>query len=164
MKNDLHLENEMNFQELIDRIGLAHNELSAQASKAVNISLTLRNWLIGYHIHKYELNGSDRAEYGKNLLSRLSDDLKKQQISNCGKRQLYYYLCFYQGYPQIVGTLNAQLKSMATLAMVESTDKVRSMTALSKIDPQKLLNSLSYTHFEQLLRIEDETKRTFYEI
>jgi hypothetical protein len=26
--------------------------------------LTLRNWLIGYYIAEYELQGSDRADYG----------------------------------------------------------------------------------------------------
>jgi hypothetical protein len=39
-------------------------ELAAQAGRAVNVSLTLRNWLIGYHIAVYELSGADRARYG----------------------------------------------------------------------------------------------------
>ena len=47
-------------------------ELAAQASRAVNVSLTLRNWLIGCHIAEYELHGQDRAHYGEKLLAKLS--------------------------------------------------------------------------------------------
>ena len=51
---------------------------------------------------------------------------------------------------------------MDTLANTQK--KMRSATALSQIEPQKLLSALSYTHFEQLLAIADATKRSFYEI
>jgi hypothetical protein len=80
--------------------------MAAQAAKAVNISLTLRNWLIGYHIAEYELRGADRADYGERLLSDLAKRLSSQKISNCNRRQLYRYLRFYRLYPQIVGTLS----------------------------------------------------------
>jgi len=33
-----------------------------------------------------------------------------------------------------------------------------------EVNPEKLLSGLSYTHFEQLIEIEDLQKRTFYEI
>jgi hypothetical protein len=49
---------------LVQQIQQTHQELSAQASKAVNVSLTLRNWLIGLYITEYEQQGKDRAEYG----------------------------------------------------------------------------------------------------
>jgi len=32
------------------------------------------------------------------------------------------------------------------------------------IPPEKLLNNLSYSHLEQLINIDEEIKRTFYEI
>jgi type I restriction enzyme, R subunit len=47
--------------------------LRAQAGRAINVSLTLRNWLIGAYISEYELRGADRASYGENLLSELAD-------------------------------------------------------------------------------------------
>ena len=164
MKNHPDSLSDMNFNKLIGHIEQVHTELSAQASRAINISLTIRNWLIGFYIHEYQLNGRDRAEYGKNLLSELSNELKKQKISNCGKRQLYYYLCFYQSYPQILGTLNAQLQGINLPSIIEPSNKVRSVNTLSQISPLKLINSLSYSHFEQLLRIDDTTKRAFYEV
>ena len=42
----------LTFAELVLSIRQAHDLFSAQASKAVNISLTLRNWVIGYYIER----------------------------------------------------------------------------------------------------------------
>lgn len=56
------------FSRLTELIHRTHAELAAQANKAVNVSLTLRNWLIGLHITEYEQQGLDRAEYGTALL------------------------------------------------------------------------------------------------
>jgi hypothetical protein len=52
---------EWDFEKLVDTIRLVHDALAAQANRAVNISLTLRNWLIGCYIAEYEQNGEDRA-------------------------------------------------------------------------------------------------------
>lgn len=159
MKNSLYPENEMNFQELISLIGLAHNELAAQANRAVNISLTLRNWLIGFYIREYELKGSDRAEYGKKLLENLAKNLKG--LSNCNKRQLYRYQCFYDLYPQIVGTVSAQSKKL--LLMSNENKKMGTASPQLQQSVEKLINAVSYSHFELFVNIDNETKRAFYE-
>ena len=88
-----------------------HEYTAAQAGTAVNVSLTLRNWLIGGYIAEYELSGSDRASYGDNLLSELARRLKVLKVSNCNRRQLYRYLRFYRLYPEIMGTMPPQLKN-----------------------------------------------------
>lgn len=156
--------NATTFTAVIASIARAHHELATQASKAVNISLTLRNWLIGYYLAEYELHGTDRANYGENLFANVADALTQTGVASCGKRQLYAYLGFYQAYPQIVRSLPAQFHTSVMDALANTQKKVRSATALSQIEPQKLLSALSYTHFEQLLTIADATKRSFYEI
>lgn len=100
------------FNQLVTTIRQAHDELAKQVSRAVNISLTLRNWLIGCYIAEYELRGSDKASYGDRLLSELSQELRKHKISNTGRRQLYSYLAFYRAYPQIVRTVPAQTRHL----------------------------------------------------
>jgi hypothetical protein len=102
------MKSEATFTRLIESIQTAHRELAAQAGKAVNISLTLRNWLIGYYIAEYEMSGKDRAEYGDRLFSELANQLTG--ISNCNRRQLYRYHRFYSFHPGIVGTLPPQFK------------------------------------------------------
>ena len=100
--------------ELVQQIQQTHYELFAQAGKAVNISLTLRNWLIGHHISQYELRGSDRAQYGEKLFTELANRLKS--VSNCNRRQLYRYVRFFRLYPAIVGTLPPKFKSLPGIA------------------------------------------------
>ena len=94
--------NASTFPAVIASIARAHHELATQASKAVNISLTLRNWLIGYYLAEYELHGTDRANYGENLFANVADALTQTGVASCGKRQPHAYLGFYQAYPQIV--------------------------------------------------------------
>jgi len=102
--------NELTFDHLVDSIRQVNDQLEAQASKAVNVRLTLRNWMIGHYIAEFELRGEDRANYGDKLFSVLGKRLTNLRISNCNRRQLYRYLRFYQLYPAIVGTLSPQLR------------------------------------------------------
>jgi hypothetical protein len=87
-------ENILTFSNLIQSIQQINTELTNQASRAINVSLTLRNWCIGAYISEYELSGSDRARYGDKLLAELATSLN--DVSNCQRRQLYDYLHFYR--------------------------------------------------------------------
>lgn len=65
----------MDFSALVSAIRETHEQCAAQANRAVNVALTMRNWLVGSYIHEYEQNGADRAAYGEGLLDRLSERL-----------------------------------------------------------------------------------------
>jgi len=65
----------MDFSTLVSSIREAHEHCAAQASRAVNISLTLRNWLIGAYIHHYELNVHRIARGDSDYPSVLQDRL-----------------------------------------------------------------------------------------
>jgi hypothetical protein len=98
-----------NFDSLVRAIVQVHERLRFQAAKAVNVSLTLRNWVIGCYIREYELKGSDRAAYGQKLLDVLAARLTARGVLSCDRRQLYRYRDFYLAFPAIVGTLSPQL-------------------------------------------------------
>jgi len=153
----------MTFELLVAAIRQVDEHLAAQAGKAVNISLTLRNWLIGLHIAEYELRGADRAGYGDHLLRDLARQLAGHGVSNCSRRQLYRYLRFYRLCPQIVGTLSPQLKKLLP-ARTGSQDKVGTVSTRFHVSPEKLLQSLSYSQIELIVDLEDDLKRAFYEI
>jgi len=120
----------MDLAALVEAIQQVDQHLSAQAGKAVNISLTLRNWFIGLYIAEYELHGADRANYGDNLLAELSSRLKTHKISNIGRRQLYNYLSFYRVYPQIVRTVPAQSWHLLPTSLNNAEiEKVRTASA-----------------------------------
>ncbi len=152
----------LTFEVLITSIQTADSYFSAQAVRAVNLGLILRNWCFGLYIAEFELRGEDRARYGEYLLDELSRKLKPLGISNVGRRQLYQYLAFYRTYPQIVRSLTAQ-----SLGLFPDTaglqEKVRSLAAQLTNQPDELVNRLSYTHFELLIGLEDDLRRRFYE-
>ena len=151
------------FASLIGQIQQADQQLTRLASKAVNISLTLRNWLIGYYIAEYELRGQDRADYGEQLIEQLAKALKTTTIAAVSRRQLYIYLKFYRTYQNIVRSLTAQSSQATGIAIPhELSQIVQSVTAQSLPEEPHLLTKLSFTHIEQLIQIEDASKRSFY--
>ena len=154
------IKNRPDFNQLVDAIRLTHDKLTTHAGKAVNISLTLRNWLIGAHIAEYELNGADRAVYGDKVLSELAVQLS--DVSNCNRRQLYRYLRFYRLYPEIVESLTPQFRSL--LPVPELQAKVGTSSPQSIAQVQKIFELISYSHIEQLVDLEDPTQRLFYQI
>lgn len=88
----------MKFELLASSIKEISAKASNAAKRAVNQSMTLRNWAIGYYIVEYEQGGSDRAEYGANLLKNL-----EKQIDEKGMNVTLFKWCrqFYLLYPQI---------------------------------------------------------------
>lgn len=98
----------LTFEGLVAAIGQAHAVLAQQATKAVNISLTLNQWVIGFYIAEFELQGANRTAYGDRLVLELVAALRTQSITNVSPRQLYAYVALYRAYPQIVQTASAQ--------------------------------------------------------
>lgn len=99
----------MKFSQLVNTIQHTHDALQQQAVKAINRSLTLRNWLIGFYIVEFEQRGEDRAKYGEKLLQSLADNLNAPGLSF---RSLKLFRQFYQQYPQIGQTVSAQFKDV----------------------------------------------------
>lgn len=150
----------MDFKRLVEAIRQTHEDLAAQSNRAVNVCLTLRNWLIGCYIAEYELNGADRAAYGEKIFVALAEQLV--DISNCRRRQLYHYLRFYRLYPHIVRTLSAQFQKL--LSVFAFPEKVGTLSPQSTSQAPYIIEKISYSHLEQLVNITDDTKRTFYQV
>ena len=164
----------LEFSGLVEKIQSIHHELKRSALRSVNTMLTIRNWLIGYYITNYEMQGADRAQYGERLMDSISLELQRLKVPRSAKRELQRFCQFYRTYPLIVRSLNAELgkvvwgdiKPEITVTADSSvfSPKVRSVNAqLAKLS-SRLLNNLSYAHFEILITIEDELKRRFYEL
>ncbi len=89
------------FDSLVSSIVHLHRQTQDFATKAVNVALTLRNWLIGHHIVEFEQKGHDRAAYGEQLMDALSKRLVPQGLSRATPRELRRFRQFYQAYPHI---------------------------------------------------------------
>jgi len=166
----------MNFELLVKTISNTHGHFQHQAAKAVNVSLTLRNWLIGFYIVEFEQEGEDRAAYGTGLLNRLALGIKiKGLVSAELSRCRQFYFC----YPQILGSLTQEFKSLIPSQILgaltqESQEEdefqlgrlpsTKSENDLHHLKGGVLVSKLSFTHFVELIKIGDNLKRTFYEL
>jgi predicted nuclease of restriction endonuclease-like (RecB) superfamily len=88
----------MNFDILVKQIQSVQSTLQASAAHAINIGITVRNWLIGYYIVEFEQNGEDRAKYGEQLLKNLEKQLNTKGMT---ERRFREYRRLYMVYPQI---------------------------------------------------------------
>jgi prevent-host-death family protein len=71
------------------------------AYSSVNVLLVQRNWLIGKRIFEEAMKGNDRAQYGANVILRLSRSLSLEFGKGFGKTSLYQFYTFYKMYPEI---------------------------------------------------------------
>lgn len=168
------------FKILIRNISLVHNRLQQQAANAVNQALTIRNWLIGHYIVEYEQNGKDRAEYGTQLLSNLAIEFKN--VKGLDERSLRNFRRLYLLYPQIGeyltqgeiwGSLSPILKQLpirGSLSPVSYKSLIAGLTTKlstnlkNRVSGKHIITKLSYSHLELLIKIDDDLKRTFYEL
>jgi predicted nuclease of restriction endonuclease-like (RecB) superfamily len=161
---DIEKEKPGDFQSLVKAIETIHNRYAGKVKAVVNVSLTVRNWLIGWFVHTYEQRGLDRAAYGDDLFGTLSERLKKTSAISYHPRELRRCREFYTAYPVFRGTLSPEINEEIDLPE-DSLEPIRgSLTPELGISPEKLIQSLSYSHFVELIPIENPLKRAFYEI
>ena len=168
------------FESLVTAIVQIHHQTNEFALKAVNLGLTLRNWLIGHRIVEFEQVGQDRAAYGARLLEKLSERLAGQGLNRTTSRELRRYRQFYQIYPRIWESATPKsvaetgLKSLVSLlpsvpspireSPTPESHIVESAIPQSNSQTPELIFRLSFTHLAELITLPDETQRRFYEI
>lgn len=104
------------------------------AYQAVNTALVQRNWLLGYRIAEESLKGEKRAEYGANIIAKLSKELTAEYGKGFTKSNLYTFYSFYEMYPNIFQTPSGKIKNQY----------------------------LSWSHYAVLLQVKDEIAREWY--
>jgi len=97
MSNDLPAPH---YQELKARIGELLRQGREQAGQAVNTILVQTYWQIGRHIVEFEQKGSAKAEYGTELLDRLSRDLTAEFGKGFSRSNLIYIRKLYLAFPK----------------------------------------------------------------
>lgn len=130
-----------------EKVGNLLEEAKKRTKTAVNISMVYTYYEIGKMIIEEEQNGSDRAEYGKNILQNLSMYLNERfgrgfSVTNLKQMRKFYIV---YSSDQIGQKLSDQFKNLPT------TDTGRRFF-------------LSWSHYLKLMRIDDVGERHFYEI
>ena len=146
------LQNKVIFQQVAELLQNARQ----QVLRTVNSTMTITYFEIGRIIVEEEQNGKDRAEYGKQLLKGLSQQLTKEFGKGFSIRNLEQIRQFYMIY--------SKSESLTRILQIQ---KAQSLTAeFNKLDYQTLASffKLTYTHYVFLMRIDDEKERRFYKI
>jgi len=123
------------------------------AARSVSAVMTATYWDIGRRIVEYEQRGKERADYGGQLLKRLSVDLGQRFGRGFGPVNLSQMRRFYLEWSQrpIFQTVSEKSRGRAPIA--QQLD----LAALSKLLP------LPWSHYVRLLSIDDPDAREFYE-
>lgn len=162
----------MNYSQLVDTVSEVHQAAQRGAGTAVNQLHLLRNWTVGYLIVEFEQRGEDRAAYGERMLKNLCADLAAKGMTGLGLSTLKGCRTFYRSYPQIGQSAIGQFRSLVT-DFQKSQSAIGQLPATPVIDsshapaptplPTAKALQLSWTHFLELIRLDDPWKRAFYE-
>ena len=128
--------------DLSKKISNLLNESRQRVVQAVNHTMVLTYFEIGRMIVEEEQNGKERADYGSQLLSDLSNSLTQEfgrgfSITNLQQMRMFY---------------NIYSKQQTLSAKSENSESLSENF------------KLSWSHYLKLMRIDDELERKFYEI
>ncbi|MBI2731579.1 MAG: DUF1016 domain-containing protein [Sphingobacteriales bacterium] len=112
-----------NYTRLLKDIGLTIETARQNAVKAINTELVKANWEIGRHIVEFEQQGQERAEYGSDLLARLSKDLGQRYGKGFGRRNILDMRRFYLAFSKWQ-TVSAKLSWSHYISLISITDDV----------------------------------------
>ena len=73
MKQDIEILKAGNTGDIFKDVQNIIEQTRNYAYQAVNVAMVQRNWLLGKRIADEELQGENRAEYGKEIIKRLAD-------------------------------------------------------------------------------------------
>ena len=121
--------NGQDYRGLLESIGQMLEKGRMQAAYAVNNALVRTYWHIGREIVEFEQHGHAKAEYGSDMLNRLSRDLTDRFGRGFGRINVYYMRKLYLTYPKV----------------------------------QTLSELLTWSHYIELLKMDDPLERSFYE-
>ena len=147
------LQNNSLFSQVVDLL----QQSKQQVVRAINQTMVYTYYEIGRMIVEEEQNGKDRAEYGKQLLKGLSKELNQEFGKGFSVETLEKIRRFYLTYSK-----------SSTLSTISENDKL-SEVIVPSVPVKKTLSfnisfSLSWSHYNFLIRIDNSNERSFYEI
>lgn len=124
-----------------------------QAYRAVNLMQVTSNWLLGWRIVEQEQHGKAKADYGAYVIKLASETLTQEFGKGYSMTNIKSFRKFYLSFNdlEIGQTLPAQLKKMLELPKSKESQIGQALSA-----------QLSWSHYERLMRVDDEKARLWY--
>ena len=106
---------------LVSLISDVWEKARGNAALSVNTELLYANWQTGRYIVEFEQHGNVKAEYGKQLLTKLSRDLTRLKGKGYSRSNLFNMRLFYVRFPKIQ-TVSGQLTWSHYLELLKCDD------------------------------------------
>ena len=142
--------------DLFERVVDILEQARGNVVRAVNVSMVTAYWLIGREIVQEAQDGQDRAEYGKQIISKLSEQLTSKYGKGYSVVSLKNYRLFYQVYSDRITE-----KSSPSGSQLKQFDS-KSFPLGSQLS-YGFSSQLSWSHYRALMRINKSEAREFYE-
>lgn len=151
-----------NEDELFEHISSLIEQSRKHVAKAVNTAMVYTYYGIGQYIVEFEQNGDYRAVYGKSILNRLSAKLTDRFGKGWSVETLTKCRKFYNIYAISSAMQTKSGKIQKSPAPQTKSEEIQKLSASqTKSIPDF---SLSWNHYQILMRIENPDERHFYEI
>lgn len=129
-------------------------EARRQAYRAADHVMVVRNWLIGWRIVEQEQQGKERAEYGKQVIALASEVLTQEYGRGFSTTNIKNFRRFYLMFKGLqIGQTASDQFNMSVSKIGQIASDQLAVTFYPNV---------SWSHYEALLRIEDETARLWY--
>ena len=151
---------------LFSQVVLLLQNARQQVLRTVNSTMTYTYFEIGRMIVEEEQNGNERAEYGKQILKGLSEDLTKEFGKGFSVDVLERIRKFYSIYSTsatLLRRLNLKNSATASRNLDNEVSSVTNLEALT-FNGFSSVFKLTWSHYTFLMRIDNEQERSFYEI
>lgn len=84
---------------------------------AVNTAMVEAYWLVGRRIAEEEMNGNERADYGKDVVKNISNGLSKILGKGFSERSIREFRQFYQTFPDLL-SIQENAKSNLSISIL----------------------------------------------
>ena len=165
------------FENLATTFQVTQDALLRHSARAVDSALVVRNWLFGWYLVEFENASASRADlYGKELISKLAKRLKEKGLRGVSPTNLRKFREFFQAYPEIQRATSVTslallgspsfLQDSASTEKIQQTLSVESFQSMWQAAFTQIASSLplGWSHYVELLTLEDPSERSFYEI
>ncbi|MBX3440415.1 MAG: DUF1016 family protein, partial [Planctomycetaceae bacterium] len=158
LKPSNHPQTEEGYDKILDGISDVLEAARRASARSVNSIMTLTYWEIGRRIVEFEQSGESRAEYGTELLKRLSGDLTERFGRGFSRQNLQNMRLFYECWP-ICQTMSG--KSEIPGERLVGAPKRQTLPGVLSSGQNGF--PLPWSHYVRLLSVKNTDARQFYE-
>ena len=146
-------EAEARYQSMFGDVSRILDDARGSAARSVNAVMTAAYWLIGRHVVEFEQQGKERADYGGEIIERLSADLAGRYGRGFSARNVWQMKAFYLAWP-ILQTASAESDGGA---IPPTASAELSLAGIASCFP------LPWSAYVRLLSVKNLLAREFYE-